>query len=110
MVDHIEARKLALSLPETTEQAHHGFPSFRVRDKIFATLPDPATLHVMLEAEQIREAVAARPDCCEEKWWGNRLMALRVRLAGVEAGTLQDWLTAAWKRRAPAALRRELAS
>ena len=35
-----EARRLALALPESAEQDHHGFPSFRIRGRIFATLPD----------------------------------------------------------------------
>jgi len=29
-------RKIALGLPETTEQDHHGMISFRVRGKIFS--------------------------------------------------------------------------
>ncbi|MGC2166057.1 MAG: MmcQ/YjbR family DNA-binding protein [Gallionella sp.] len=33
-----EARQLALSLPEATEQPHHEPTSFRVRGKIFATI------------------------------------------------------------------------
>jgi hypothetical protein len=35
-----EARRLALSFAEVTEEDHHGIPSFRVRGKIFATVPD----------------------------------------------------------------------
>jgi len=38
--DLAQARSLALSLPEATEQDHHGMPSFRVRGKIYATVPD----------------------------------------------------------------------
>jgi hypothetical protein len=34
------ARALALALPEATEQEHHEMPSFRVRGRIFATVPD----------------------------------------------------------------------
>ncbi len=29
---------MALALPESVEQDHHGMPSFRVRGRIFATL------------------------------------------------------------------------
>ena len=32
------ARKMALRLPEAEERGHWGRPSFRVRNKIFATL------------------------------------------------------------------------
>jgi len=38
-----QARTLALALPETVEQDHHGIPSFRVRGKIFATAPTRRT-------------------------------------------------------------------
>ena len=36
-----DLRRLALALPEATEQDHHGKPSFRVGGKIFATLRAP---------------------------------------------------------------------
>ena len=36
-----DIRALALSLPEAVEQPHFDRPSFRVRGKIFATLPGP---------------------------------------------------------------------
>ena len=35
-----EARKFALSLPEATEEPHFEKSSFRVRGKIFATVPE----------------------------------------------------------------------
>src|SRR5438552_18745145 len=33
-------RRLALALPEAVERAHFDVPDFRVRNKIFAALPD----------------------------------------------------------------------
>lgn len=45
-------RTLALSLPAAEEADHHGFPSFRVAGKIFATLrSDPPRLMVKLGLE-----------------------------------------------------------
>ena len=42
-------RKFALGLPDTTEAPHHDFGSFRVRGKIFATLPPGGDLlHIFL--------------------------------------------------------------
>jgi hypothetical protein len=38
-----EARAQALGLAEAAEQDHHGIPSWRVRGKIFATVPDAPT-------------------------------------------------------------------
>jgi hypothetical protein len=53
-----DVRRFALSLPEVTEQDHHGMPSFRVRNKIFATVPDDAHLRVMASEDVIRAAVS----------------------------------------------------
>jgi hypothetical protein len=44
-----DVRALALSLPEACEQDHHGIPSFRVRGKIFATVPDGEHVRVMAD-------------------------------------------------------------
>jgi hypothetical protein len=41
-MDLQRVRSLALALPETVEQDHFGNPSFRVRGKIFATVPTAA--------------------------------------------------------------------
>lgn len=100
-----EARQIALSFPEASEQDHHGFPSFRVDGKIFATLPDEEHLNVMLEEDDIRAAVAAHEEVCEEQWWGKKLTALRVELFAVERGLLEAWLGDAWWRRAPSRLK-----
>jgi len=38
MVDIDTARQMALALPGTVEQDHHGIPSFRANNRIFSTL------------------------------------------------------------------------
>ncbi len=101
-----EARKLALALPEATEQDHHGRPSFRVAGKIFATLWDPGHMNVMVDEPGIRTAVQARPEVCEGVWWGNRLSAVRVSLADVDSEMVADLLADAWEGKAPARLAR----
>ena len=41
-----DARRIAMSLPEVTEEPHFEYTSFRVKGKIFATAPpDGANLH-----------------------------------------------------------------
>jgi hypothetical protein len=86
MVSVEEARRLALSLPDTFEQDHHGRPSFRVAGRIFATLWDREHMNVMLDEPGIRTAVQARQDNCAEVMWGKRLAAVRVTLPAVDAG------------------------
>ena len=101
MVSSAAAISLALALPEATEQPYHGVPSFRVSGKMFANLPDDDHMHLMLDEEEIRAAVDLFPSACEEKWWGKKLAALRVKLSGKEEGDLRTLLRSAWPRRAP---------
>lgn len=91
---------LALALPDAVQADHHGRPSFRVNGKIFATLPDPAHINVMLDEPGIRTAVADHPDVCSERWWGKRLAAVRVTLGRVDAALLSELLADAWEGRA----------
>jgi hypothetical protein len=88
-------------LPEAVEQDHHGFPSFRVAGKIFATHPDEQHFNVMLDEPAIRAALGIDPDGCEELWWGKRLRGVRVDLTRVTSGPLGDLLADAWRRKCP---------
>ncbi len=106
MVSIDEARRLALALPETVEQDHHGRPSFRVAGRIFATLWDPEHMNVMLDEPGIHTAVEAHPDVCAEVMWGKRLAAVRVTLPAADAELLADLLGDAWEGKAPARLAR----
>jgi len=101
MVTLREARRLALSFPEVVEQDHHGFPSFRVAKKIFATVPNEETLHVMLGPDETDVAVSTAPRACEELWWGKQLAGVRVKLAAADPDLLAGLLTEAWRRKAP---------
>ncbi len=99
-----QAATLALALPEAAQADHHGRPSFRVHGKIFATLPDPAHMNVMLDEPGIRTAVQAHPDTCAERWWGTRLAAVQVDLERADAALLSELLADAWEGKAPARL------
>ena len=90
------ARAVALALPDAVEADHHGFPSFRVAGRIFATQPDPEHLHVMVDEGAIREAVAEDPVSCAEKWWGKRLACVRITLAQADPEQIADLLRDAW--------------
>jgi hypothetical protein len=101
-------RKIALGLPETSEQDHHGMISFRVKRKIFATVPDDTHLRVMIDEMEIRAAAAADPDACEDFYWGKRLAALVVDLRRAGPDVVEELLTDAWIRKAPKTLINEL--
>ncbi|HEX3460661.1 MAG TPA: MmcQ/YjbR family DNA-binding protein [Acidimicrobiales bacterium] len=109
MVSLDDARRIALSLPEATEEPHHDRSSFRVNHKIFATVPDPTHLNVMADEDETALAVAENPSGCEELWWGKRLSGVRVDLDHVDPELLTELLTESWRRRAPKALLSRLA-
>ena len=96
-----EARRLALSFAEVTEEDHHGIPSFRVRGKIFATVPDADHVRLMFDPDVARVIVRADPDACEELWWGKRLSGVTVGLARADHRRFADLLEDAWRRKAP---------
>jgi hypothetical protein len=96
------ARRFALSLPDTTEEPHFDMSSFRVRGKIFATVPPQGgLLHVFVDEAEARSAVASKPDVYSELWWGKRLSGVRVELGAADRQEVCELLELAWRRRAP---------
>lgn len=103
-----DVRREALALPEVTEQPHHDMTSFRVRGRIFATVPDTEHLRIMLDEHEIRAAVSENPRSFHEFYWGKRLACLVVDLGDVTAPRIRELLTEAWLGKAPPALARRL--
>jgi hypothetical protein len=95
-------RTHALALPEVTEEPHFDFSSFRVRGKIFATVPpDEEHLHVFLKEES---RIAALEQCCafaEDLHWGKKILGLRVSLPEADAAAVKKLLDQAWEEKAP---------
>ena len=104
-------RKLALSLPETTEASHMQHPDFRVRGKIFATLPypDEDCGMVKLTPEQQSKFVLEAPKVFEPfpGGWGRRGATL-VRLRAAKPNVVRPALVAAWRNTAPKKLSQQL--
>ncbi len=107
MLSSDQARALALALPETVEQDHHGRPSFRVAGRILATLWTERAMNVMAGGERIRAAAHELPEVCQEVFWGQRLAAVRVDLERADPELLEDLLDHAWRAKAPARLQRQ---
>lgn len=103
-----EVRRLLRGLPEVTEEPHHELASFRVRGRIFATVPDDQHLRLMLEGSQIRALVREEPSSFHEFYWGKRLACVVVELANVRRSQLNFLLIEAWLHKAPPRLAREL--
>jgi hypothetical protein len=83
------------------EADHWGRPSFRVRGRIFATVPDLRHLNVMIDPFDVDAAVREEPDSCEQLLWGTEVRGVRVLLANASLQLLGDLLEAAWRRKAP---------
>jgi hypothetical protein len=95
-------RRHALSLPEVTEQPHFDYSSFRVRGKIFVTVPpDGQHLHVFLDEERRQLALALHPAFVEKLWWGGKVVGVRVSLADADLAVVNELVGQAWARKAP---------
>ena len=100
-----QARAFAMSLPSVTEEPHHAMSSFRVKGKIFATVPpDGLHLHVFVDEEEREQAIAIAPDAFEKLFWGAKAVGVRVVLSGARAAAVEGLLRSAWHRKAPKSL------
>ncbi len=103
MPDAEDVRRIALSLPDTTEKTAWSMPTFRVAGKMFATLPeDETSIAVRCPKEERDELALAEP----EKFWiadhEAQFAWVRVRLAALEGeDELRDILADSWRQAAP---------
>lgn len=100
-----EARRYVLTLPGVTEEPHFHFSSFRVKGKIFATVPPEGKhLHVFVDADQRDQMLATEPPTYEKLRWGKKVVGLRIILSKARSGDVKELLKSAWQRRAPKSL------
>ncbi|WP_419999740.1 MmcQ/YjbR family DNA-binding protein [Streptomyces boninensis] len=101
-----DVRKVALSLPETTEKTAWSMPTFRVAGKMFATLPeDETSFAVRCPKLERDELVLAEP----EKFWiaGHEASFawIRVRISALDdTAELRTILYDSWQQAAPSRL------
>ncbi len=103
MISIEQARKAALSLPETEEYRHFHLPAFRVGKKIFATIHKDKHL-MMVKLSLVDQSVF----CSFNKeiifpvpgGWG-RQGSTFINLKKVKKSLFMDALTIAWKNIAP---------
>ncbi len=97
--------KFAMALPEVTQEPHHHFGSFRVRGKIFVTVPpEQEHIHVFVSEQQREQALALYPEFAEKLLWGGKVVGLRLTLATASAATVKLLIRQAWESKAPKAL------
>ena len=93
-----------MSLPETTEEPHFEKSSFRVRKKIFATVPpDGKSLNVHVDPAEARALIEENPAAFEEIWFGKKVKTdwVQVNLAAADAVEVRELLREAWRHKAP---------
>jgi hypothetical protein len=105
-MDHDDVRALALALPEAQEHDHFGRPSFRVRNRIFITLPELGRAVLKLPREEHEALIGQRPDVFDEVTWG-QLRRTGVALGAADRAELAELVDLAWRQVAPKRLVRE---
>lgn len=106
-----DVRRIALELPAAIEKSHFGKPDFRVRDRVFASLPDDVNAVVKLTRDQQEMLCGSEPAVFRqiEGGWGKQGWT-RIMLANADEATLRSALVTAWRNTAPITLRKALES
>lgn len=99
MVTAEQARTMALAFPGAEERSHFDTADFRVRGKIFATLPDAERLVVRIDPDEQSALLSAFPTTFSAAVgaWGVRGWT-NVRLGLVDPDMLHDLLIESWRR------------
>jgi hypothetical protein len=89
-----------MSLDAVTEEPHHNYSSFRVRGKIFVTIPpDEEFIHVFVGDEDREPALALYPDFLSKLLWGGKVVGLRVALESAQPAVVKSLLSKAYQAR-----------
>lgn len=103
MVTEDDVRRIALSLPATSEKPSYGTPGFRVRDKLFARVREEGDVLVVWVADEGEKhgLVSSEPEkfFTTPHYDGHAIVL--VRFAGVDIEELRELLTESWRLRAP---------
>lgn len=97
-----QLRAYALSLPEVSEEPHFNLGSFRVKGKIFMTLPPGnSSAHVFVDDQHRDLALTLYPEAFEPLEWGKKIVGVRVDLARVKPAFMRELVLSAWLRKTP---------
>lgn len=123
MADWLDVRRIALSLPEATEQPMHGLPSWRVQKKLFVwerplrksdmealgeAAPDGPILGARVEHLLAKEALLAdSPEVYFTTPHFDGYPSVLVRLERIAVGELEELTIEAWLARAPKRLAKQ---
>lgn len=102
-----DLRRIALSLPDAEEKSHFGKADFRVRNRIFASLPSDERGVLKLTPDEQAMLTEAEPGifAALKGGWGRQGWT-EISLAAADEATLASGLTMAWRNAAPASLKK----
>jgi hypothetical protein len=103
VVTEDDVRRIALSLPATTEKPSYGTPGFRVKDTLFARIREEGDVLVVFvgDVAEKEALIASEPDVFFTLPHYDGHASVLVRMGVVEEPELAELLTDAWRVRAP---------
>src|SRR3954471_14114404 len=94
VITHAVVRRLALALPGAVESSHFRRPDFRVRNKIFATLPPDRRAVVLKSRRANLDALVSSDEATFWDEWRGRWLG--VRLDRITRYALRELILDAW--------------
>ena len=112
MVTEDDVRRVALSLPATTEKPSYGMPAWRVKDKGFARIREEGDVLVLwlVDLGEKEALLASEPDKFFTTPHYDGYAMVLVRFDAIDVDELTELLTDAWFVRAPKKLADEFES
>jgi hypothetical protein len=104
MATEEDVRRIALSLPETTEKPWFGSPGFRVKDKGFLRIRDEAEGWLVVMVEDLGEKellLSSDPEKFHTTPHYDGYPAVLVDLEAVDLDELTELITDSWRNKAP---------
>src|ERR1044072_2445862 len=103
VVDEDDVRRIALSLPETTEKSSYGTPGFRVKDRLFARIREEGDVLVLWCADEGEKTglITADPDKFFTTPHYDGYPLILVRFEAIDVPELTELVTDSWRLRAP---------
>lgn len=98
-VTSVMVRRMALALPEAVASSHFDVPDFRVRNKIFATLPNDRGVVVLKSTPTNLDALVRADRAIFSDEWRGRWLG--VRLDRVSLPMLRELLADSYRLAAP---------
>ncbi len=110
MVTEDDVRRIALSLPATTEKPSYGTPGFRVKDKSFLRIRSEAEGGLVVFVSDLGEKealLASDPEKFFTTPHYDGYPVVLVNLPAVDVDELTELITDAWRSQAPRKLVRK---